>query len=77
MIELTLSTALTLYLFLTLFVVFGIWGYSHYVDRKKKSLPTEQVLCICEYCHYTYLEDIVSKVNQCPQCRLFNKQNHY
>ena len=77
MIELTFSTAFMLYLCMTLAAVLGVWIYSHRLDREKKILSCEQELCICEYCHNTYLEDVVSKVNQCPQCGLFNKHNQF
>lgn len=77
MIELTISTAIMLYLSLTLLIVLGFWGFHHYYARKKKIFSFEQALCQCEYCHYAYLEDSIKKVNQCPQCGLFNKHNLY
>lgn len=75
MIELNLTTALTLYLGWTMAFVLGLWGYQHYYVRKKVIFSHEQALCICEYCHNTYLDDSVKKINQCPRCGLFNK-NH-
>ena len=77
MIDLTLASAFTLYLGLTLLVILSIWLYSHSQSRKKKPLPTEQALFTCEYCHFVYLADNAKTLNRCPQCNLFNKENHY
>lgn len=77
MIELTFITAFILYLGVTLIVIFGFWGYHHIQARRKKILSCEQDLFICEYCHFAYLEESRIKVNQCPQCGSYNKQNQY
>jgi len=77
MIELTFSTAFMLYLSLTLSVVLGIWGVTHFSSRKKKILPEEKLLRVCEYCHYVYLEESHKDVNRCPQCLSYNKKNRY
>lgn len=77
MIELTLMTALLLYLGLTLTIVLGLWIISHYRTRSKKILPLEQRLCICEYCHLAYVADSLKSVTQCPQCKSYNKDNRH
>jgi hypothetical protein len=77
MIELTFNTVFILYLCLTLVVVLGIWIYSHYRMRGRIYFTTEKALFICEYCHYAYVEDSAKKLNRCPQCGLYNKQNTY
>ena len=77
MIELTFNTLFMLYLSMTLAVILGIWIYSHYRMRKRTIFTTEHSLFICEYCHFAYLEDSIKKINQCPQCGLFNKHNAY
>lgn len=77
MIELTLMTALLLYLGLTLAIVLGLWTYHHYCTRSKQILSGEQQLRICEYCHYTYLADSIKTVTQCPQCKSYNKNNSF
>jgi len=73
MIELYPTTALMLYLCVTLAVLFGIWGYQHYTGRNKKVITSEKKLQVCEYCHFAYLADIGKNVSQCPQCQSFNK----
>jgi ribosomal protein L37AE/L43A len=77
MIELTFSTAFTLYLALTLSLLLGFWIRYHYRARRKVVLPSEQELFVCEYCHFVYLEQPTENINQCPQCRSFNKRNAY
>ena len=77
MIELTFNTLFTLYLSLTLLTVLGIWIYSHYRMRRRTFFTTERTLCVCEYCHFTYLEESARQLNRCPQCGLFNKDNAY
>lgn len=75
MIELTPTTALMLYLFLTLGVLMLIWAWSHYHQRGRKVSLTEQKLHICEYCHFAYVEDQTKSVNRCPQCNSYNSGN--
>ncbi|MBA3722057.1 MAG: hypothetical protein H0W88_09575 [Parachlamydiaceae bacterium] len=77
MIELTFATGFMLYLCFTLTVVLGFWGYQHYHARKKNIFTHEQELRVCEYCQFAYLEEGLKKVNKCPQCGSFNKNNIY
>ena len=74
MIELSATTAIMLYLLLTLLALFGIWGVSHIRSKRQKVIIVEQELNTCEYCHFAYLDDIAKKVTQCPQCSSFNKR---
>lgn len=73
MIELTSTTAIMLYLCLTLGVLLFLWGHRHYQSRKKKLDLSHQRLIICEYCHFAYLDKVAKPVTQCPQCSSFNK----
>lgn len=77
MIELTYNTLLMLYLSATLTLILGVWIYSHYRTRRRVFFSTEKTLCMCEYCHYAYVEDSAQELNRCPQCGLFNKHNAY
>lgn len=77
MIELSSSTAFMLYLFLTLTTVLGLWIFQHYGQSKKRIVPEEKNLHICEYCHFAYLEEELIDVNKCPQCNSYNKHNKY
>jgi uncharacterized paraquat-inducible protein A len=73
MIELTFTMAFMLYLSLTLFTVMGFWIYSHFRTKSKTILTCEKELCVCEFCHYAYLEEQIKTLNKCPQCGLLNK----
>lgn len=75
MIELSPTTAIMLYLCITLATLLSIWGFHHYQSRKRKVDLSQQKLVICEYCHYAYLGQIAKPVNQCPQCESFNKMS--
>ncbi len=77
MIELTFNTIFMLYLGLTIASVLGIWIYSHYRLRRRIFFFAEKALFICDYCHFAYLENRDKQLNRCPQCGLFNKNNHY
>lgn len=77
MIELSFSTAFTLYLAFTFGIILSIWIYSHYKERHQFIVQPEQDLCICEYCHYAYLAKSHIAVNRCPQCNSLNKANRY
>lgn len=77
MISLSMTTALMLYLALTLIILFSLWGYHHYTLRNKKIIVSEEELFLCEYCHFAYLADRAKQVNKCPQCSSYNKGNKY
>lgn len=73
MIELSPTTAIMLYLCITLATLLAIWGYHHYYSRMKKVDISQEKLIICEYCHYTYLDQIAKPITKCPQCESFSK----
>ncbi len=77
MIELTPNTALMLYLTVTLVLIFGIWCFQIFYKPKKKFEPMGQELCVCEFCHFVYLNNQVKKINQCPQCNSYNIHNQF
>lgn len=77
MIDLTFNAIFILYLSVTLATILGIWIYSHYRMRRRTFFTTERALFVCEYCHFTYVEESVKHLNRCPQCGLFNKNNVY
>jgi ribosomal protein L37AE/L43A len=77
MIEVSPATGVMLYLGLTLFLIFGLWGFNHYRTRKHHLKLEAQQLLVCEYCHFAYLEGLELQVTQCPQCHSFNKSNAY
>jgi protein-arginine kinase activator protein McsA len=77
MIELSQTTALTVYLFISLTLLLSILIYQHFFSIKRKVRTDRERLLVCEYCHFAYLGEIGSELTQCPQCSSFNKNNTY
>lgn len=73
MIPISPQVGVMLYLCVTLAIVLCLWGYDHYLSRKRKPLLAREHLCVCEYCHFAYLADIAKQISQCPQCQCYNK----
>jgi hypothetical protein len=73
MIEISLTTALMIYLCMTLGALLGMWGLQHYFSRKTKLEVAQHQLFLCEYCQFCYLEDPQKEVTRCPQCHSFNQ----
>ena len=74
MIELSSSTALMIYLGMTVAILLGLWISSHYCTRRRSVMPLEKELTICEFCHYAYLDAGATTVTRCPRCSNFNKK---
>lgn len=73
MIELSPATALLLYLGATLAVLMGVWIASHYRSYRRRFLPPEKELKVCEFCHFAYLDIGAKKISRCPRCDSYNK----
>jgi len=73
MIELSSTSAFTLYLGITLGLILGIWVYHHLSSRRTKISILDQELLVCEYCQCAYLSNRGLAVTQCPQCHSYNK----
>jgi len=76
-IELSPTSALMLYLCMTLAVLLGLWTFSHWSSRKKVIVVSEQELYVCEYCQCAYMDESAKEVTACPECKSFNKNNLY
>lgn len=72
MIELSQTTALMLYLGMTLAFILGVWIYSHYGSRKRCFMPLEKELITCEFCLFAYLDTGGKKITRCPRCESYN-----
>jgi uncharacterized paraquat-inducible protein A len=75
MIKLSAQAAAMIYLLLTLGSLFALWLFQHFKGSRKKILPDREALYKCEYCHTAYTSDPLKKVNKCPECHSFNKEN--
>ena len=72
MIELTFTAAFLIYLGLSLALLFVIWLHGHARAREKKILPPEEILFVCEFCHFTYLDNPHISLHRCPRCHSLN-----
>lgn len=72
MIALSPTTALMLYLGLTLFCLLGVWIVSHYRSRNRSVMPLEKRLITCEFCLFAYLDVGTKKITRCPRCESYN-----
>lgn len=73
MITLSSTTALMLYLGITLISLLGIWIASHYYSRNRRFMPPEKKLIVCEFCLFAYLDISAKQITQCPRCDSYNK----
>lgn len=73
MIELSFNTAFMLYLGLTLIALLGLWGWHHYIDRKRTIVSCRQKVVICEYCKFVFLDRSLNSINQCPECHSYTQ----
>lgn len=74
MIELTPTTALMVYLGMTLAGLLGLWTTQHYLSKKKPLPPAEKTMSICEFCHFAYLDEESKSITRCPRCQSYNTQ---
>lgn len=72
MIELTPTSALMVYLGLSLIFILGVWFYQYYYSLKKPLPIMEKELHVCEFCHFAYLDTGAEKITRCPRCNSFN-----
>ena len=75
MITVGLTTALMLYLCVTLLLLLGLWLANHLWARKKVLLPPKEDLMICEYCHTAYIKDVTKTITLCPGCKSYNQKS--
>jgi len=77
LIEISLHTAIVIYLTIGLALLFTLWIKDN-KERSRKIRPTPLFqLYICEYCRFPYLDETDRPVTRCPQCQAMNKDNYY
>ena len=77
MIHLSCASAAVLYLSLTVGMIFVLWFSYHFQRKRRTIFSHREELYVCEYCHCLYLEDPAKPNTQCPECKSYNKGNHY
>lgn len=74
MIKIELTFAITVYLFLSLFILF-LWIYKEAKKRTSLKLKKEDYLWECPLCFYVYIDSSGSDISKCPLCGSLHKKD--
>lgn len=77
MFIINITSALLIYFGLLIFLILGLWFWTHFKERRQEAPPPYYALAICEYCSFSYLAPQNKPINKCPQCQGLNKENYY
>ena len=72
MISISAVTAFSLYLSVTMAILFGAWLFYYMRHGQRKIHTTDKRLLVCEYCNYVYLLDRSKSITKCSQCGSLN-----
>jgi acetyl-CoA carboxylase beta subunit len=72
MIQISLTTALALYSFVLLLMLFFIWAYTEVSVRHSQRQIEKQFLWRCVFCGYIYLDEVADTLSCCPRCNSFS-----
>lgn len=68
MIKVDISTALFLYLFLSVIVVLLAWVFFSFGTKLKTFSSEEKYIWHCSICTHTYIDSKHSEISRCPRC---------
>lgn len=75
MIKIEFSSAIAIFIFLTVFVTFIIW----LVTEKRKALDLlsseSRFFWQCNICTYVYIDSRHTAISRCPRCNSYNKKS--
>lgn len=74
MIKIEFSTAVALYLFLTVFIVFVIWLFFENRKIAKPLYSDNRFFWQCNICTYVYVDTMHNTISQCPRCGSYNNK---
>ena len=74
MIPLEFSTAIFLYLILTLMSILTLWVWFEKGESFRKYTLHRKEVWVCEICAYTYVDSQNESISRCPQCSSLNKK---
>lgn len=77
MIELSPHALLMVYLTITSMGILGLWLWHHFKIKQAPRLDQQEELHLCEYCQFLYMALSDKKVNSCPRCQQYNKNNRF
>ncbi len=75
MIPVDFSTAVLIYLLVTLIGVIAVWVRFERGDAFKKYNVHPKEVWNCSVCAYTYVDSLHRELSKCPQCQSWNRRN--
>lgn len=73
MIEVSPETACIIYLGLTVVAVFIAWIKHNKKNQSKEIITFTSGKITCEFCNFSYVDDVRKSLTRCPQCQFMNK----
>ncbi|MGC9065500.1 MAG: hypothetical protein ACP5JO_02575 [Candidatus Ratteibacteria bacterium] len=74
MIKIELTLAITIYLFISLLILF-LWLFSETRKRPIHSVKKENYLWQCPMCFHIYVDSSDSDISRCPLCKSLHKKH--
>jgi uncharacterized paraquat-inducible protein A len=74
MIELDISTAVALYLLLTVVSLLLLWLFLDSQTKPRQYASEEKSIWQCEVCFFSYVDSQHDVISRCPRCGSFNKR---
>ena len=68
MMKVDISTALFLYLFVSVVLVFLLWLFIDFGTRQREYSSEEKNLWHCSICDNTYIDSRHEGISKCPKC---------
>jgi hypothetical protein len=74
MIQLDMSTAVALYLLLTVVSILILWLFLDRESRPKQYASGKKSIWQCDVCFFSYVDSQHDVISRCPRCGSFNKR---
>lgn len=74
MIELDISTAVAIYLFLSVIGLLFLWIFFDREKKPRQYTSDKKAVWQCEVCTFTYVDSQHDVISKCPQCGSYNKR---
>ncbi len=68
MVRIDISTALFIYLFISVIVVFLAWVFFDFGTGMKTFSSEEKYIWHCSICTHTYIDSRHDEISKCPRC---------
>jgi uncharacterized paraquat-inducible protein A len=75
MIKVDMSTAITLFVFLSVVGVLVLWIFLDLGTRLRNFSSEEKYIWHCGICDYTYIDSRHEDISRCPRCKSYIDRN--